>query len=153
MSNATVRHKDAGTKDDAEIRALVAAWSAAVEAKDSEALVANYTPDTVLFDAIPPYRSVGADAIKAIWDKCLPFFPERFKSEHRDLSVTIDGDLAVVFGLHHFKPDPTDHPAGSTWMRITLVFKRDKGTWQVLHEHVSIPFDPMSGKATFITIP
>lgn len=133
--------------DKAEIRSLVAEWSRAVEAKDADALVANYQDDTVLFDAIPPFQTVGKDAARQIWQNVLPHFPERFRSEHKDLTVEVDGDLAVVYGLHHFIPEPSDHPCGMTWMRITVCLRRVKGKWRVLHEHVSVPFDPMSGQA------
>jgi uncharacterized glyoxalase superfamily protein PhnB/ketosteroid isomerase-like protein len=112
--------------------------------------VADYLPDAVLFDAIPPYRTVGRDAIKAIWEQCFPFFPETFRSEHKDLQIEVSGDLAFVHGLHHFVPEPADHPSGSTWMRVTACYRRVDGKWRVSHEHVSIPFDPMSGKASFI---
>lgn len=136
--------------DEADIRGLIAAWSRAVEARDPAAIVAAYTPDTVLYDAIPPGRTVGADAIAATWARCLPYFPERFASEHTDLVVEVDGDVAFVHGLHHFVPEPPDHPCGSTWMRVTACYKRMSGAWRVAHEHVSIPFDPMTGAAHFI---
>lgn len=137
-------------RDIEEIERLVSDWSRAVEAKDAEKIVANYGPDTVLFDAIPPGRTVGARDIGRIWAECLPYFPEKFRSEHKDLTIHVDGDLAIVHGLHHFVPEPADHPAGSTWMRITVVFRRVAGSWRVIHEHVSIPFDPMTNTAVFL---
>ncbi len=73
------------SQDEAEIRRLLAAWNAAFEAKDVDALTANYLPDSVLYDAIPPYKVVGKDAIRQFWANILPHFPEKFKSEHRDV--------------------------------------------------------------------
>ena len=135
--------------DETAIRTLITAWSRAVEGKDPAAIVTAYTPQTVLYDAIPPARTVGAQAIAAVWAQCLPYFPERFRSEHEDLVVEVDGDLAFVHGLHHFVPEPAGHPCGSTWMRVTACYKRIGGEWRVVHEHVSVPFDPMTGKAHF----
>ena len=63
--------KDRVSKDDAEIRGLVAAWSAAVENKDIHGLVAGYGTDPLLFDAIPPFRTRGIDAIRETWERCL----------------------------------------------------------------------------------
>lgn len=37
-----------------------------------------------------------------------------------------------------------------TWMRITVCLHREDGAWRVLHEHVSVPFDPMTGQASLI---
>ena len=138
-------------QDEMAIRGLIDQWSRAVEAKDAAAIVEAYTPDTVLYDAIPPHRTVGADAIKAIWQQCFPYFPEKFRSEHKDLAVEVDGDIAFVHGLHHFVPEPADHPCGSTWMRVTACYRRIGGRWRVVHEHVSIPFNPVTGKASYIT--
>ena len=136
--------------DEAAIRAVIAAWSRAVEAKDPAAIAAAYTPDTVLYDAIPPAKAVGAQAVASAWARCFPYFPERFASEHRDLVVEVDGDIAFVHGLHRFVPEPAEHPCGATWMRVTACYKRLGGEWRVAHEHASVPFDPMTGKAHFI---
>jgi PhnB protein len=144
---------DRRTRDKAEIRTLIAKWSRAVEAKDPDAIVEAYTPDTVLFDAIPPYCTIGAQAIKEQWERCLPYFPARFRSEHKDVAITVEGDLAVLHALHHFVPETPDHPCGASWMRVTACYRRIDGRWRVAHEHVSVPFDPMSGKAALIADP
>jgi uncharacterized protein (TIGR02246 family) len=137
-------------KEEAEILDLIQQWSDAVEAKDPAGIVAAYDPDCVLFDAIPPYRIDGSAAIARVWEQCFPYFPDKFKSVHKDLSITVDGNMAIVHGLHQFEPEPADHPSGQTSMRVTVCYHRIAGKWRVIHEHVSVPFDPMSGKAEFI---
>lgn len=58
----------AENKDEAEIRRLISQWSRALEAKDLDGLTADYAPDAVLYDAIPPYKAEGvaADMTKTI---------------------------------------------------------------------------------------
>jgi ketosteroid isomerase-like protein len=129
---------------------LIARWSRAVKAKGAAAIVEAYTPETVLYDAIPPHPTVGADAIRAIRDHVFPYFPATFRSEQRDLTVEVDGDMAFVHGLHHVVPERADHPCGATWMRVPPCYRRIDGRWRVVHEHVSVPFDPMTGQAWFI---
>lgn len=136
--------------DETAIRAMIDRWNRAVEAKDVAGIAAAYTPKTVLYDAIPPGRTVGGEAIGAIWAQCFPYFPDRFRSEHKDLVVEVDGDVAFAHGLHHFVPEEKGHPIGSTWMRVTACYRRVDGAWTVAHEHVSVPFDPMSGKAVHL---
>lgn len=136
-------------QDRATIKKMIENWSRAIEARDVPRIVEAYTDDTVLFDAIPPFRTVGRDAIAALWSQCLPYFPDKFKSEHKDLAVEVDGDVAFVHALHHFVPEEVGHPCGSTWMRVTACYKRIDGAWTVAHEHVSVPFNPMSGRAVF----
>ncbi|TWU19879.1 YybH family protein [Allorhodopirellula heiligendammensis] len=140
-------------QDEAEIRRLMKEWSAALEAKDVDALTKDYDPNAVLFDACPPYKTIGVAGIKQVWQNCLPYFPETFKSEHRDVQVHVDGNTAFVYGVHHFVPTPADHPCGMTWMRISVGYRRIAGEWKVVHEHVSIPFNPMNGQAWYITDP
>lgn len=149
MSSATSNDP----QDEAEIRRLIAEWSAALEAKDIDALTANYLPDSVQFDAIPPYKTVGKDAIRQTWANCLPYFPEKFRSEHRDMTVDVAGEVAVVHALHHLIPTPADHPCGQTWMRVTIGFRRIDRKWKVIHEHISVPFNPMNNQAWHIKNP
>jgi uncharacterized protein (TIGR02246 family) len=132
--------------DEAEIRAAVAAWSRAVEARDAAGATAVYTDGTVLYDLMPPHRLVGAAAIREVWERSFAFFPETFRSEHRDLEVRVGGDVAFAFGLHRFVPDPPDHPCGASWMRVTACLQRIDGRWRVVHEHVSVPVDPETGR-------
>lgn len=137
--------------DEQQILDLMARWRSAVEQKDTVALTVDYRPDTLLFDACPPFQVRGVDGIKQVWERCLPFFPDRFRCEHQDVTVHVDGSVAFVHALHHFVPEPADHPCGQTWVRVTVGLRREADGWKVAHEHVSIPFDPMTGNAHYIT--
>ncbi len=139
--------------DRARIRKLIERWSTALENKDLDGICANYTDETVLFDAIPPYKVIGTDAIRETWEACLPYFPDKFKSEHQDLTVHVAGETAFVCGLHHFITADPNHSAAQTWMRVTIGFEKINGLWKVTHEHVSVPFNPMDNKAWFIKDP
>ncbi len=141
------------SEDERAILDLMAKWRSALENKDVESMMEDYQDDAVLFDACPPYKAVGVQAIKKTWEACLPYFPDEFKSEHRDLQVQVDGDVAFVYGIHHFVPTPSDHPCGQTWMRISIGLKRIEGDWRVAHEHCSLPFNPMNNQAWYITDP
>jgi uncharacterized protein (TIGR02246 family) len=151
--NELVVNNDVGslTRDEEAIRALVRAWSKALEARDLDGLTAAYAPDVVLFDVKPPFRIEGVEAIRRVWEVCLPYFPAEFISEHRGLQVTVSGDLAFAHGLHHIQPIGEAHPAGATWIRVTVCYRRIGGSWRVVHEHVSVPFDPETGQVSYIT--
>lgn len=135
------------------IRGVIESWARAIEARDLDGITAHYTAETVLFDAIPPYRTIGVEAIRQLWANCLPHFPERFTMDLRDLAVEVSGDTAWAHLLLHFSPTPADHPSGQTWMRSTMCFRRERGWWMAVHEHVSIPFNPMTSQAWFIPDP
>ena len=141
------------SEDEARIRHMMHRWSRALEAKDLDGLVIDYAPDAVLFDAVPPYKTVGAENIRKVWAACLPHFPDRFQSEHRDIHVAVAGDTAFAYCVHHFVPEDRDHPVGTTWMRVTIGFRKISAQWKVAHEHVSVPFNPLDSRAWFITDP
>ena len=138
--------------DERAIRAMIAAWARALEAKDVDALTADYAPDALLYDVKPPYKVEGVAAIRQVWEQCLPYFPASFRSEHRDLTIAIGGDVAFCHGLHHIDVlGQPDHPAGRSWIRVTACYRRIDGRWRVVHEHVSIPFDCTTGQVAPIT--
>jgi uncharacterized protein (TIGR02246 family) len=150
----TMATTNSTTADEQEIHGLISKWSRALEQKDVDGLTASYAPDVILYDVIPPYRAVGIEAIRNIWSQCLQCFPKQFTSEHHDLRLTVSGDTAFVFGLHHIVPiDNPQHRAGETWMRITVCYQRIDGRWLVVHEHVSVPFDPWTGQVAYIKNP
>ena len=35
--------------------------------------------------------------------------------------------------------------AGQSWIRVTVCYRKVEGRWVVVHEHVSIPFNCMTG--------
>ena len=144
----------ANLTDEAIIRQAIAEWSKNLVALDLDKLLAGYHHDIVLYDVKPPYKIVGIDAYRKNWEECLPFFPERFKSEHRDLVIHVEGDLATIHGLHHMVPldeKDKDHPAFRSWVRVTAILKKINGQWLCVHEHVSIPFDCTTGLVSAIT--
>lgn len=137
--------------DEAVIRAQIAEWSKALEAKDVEGLLREYTDESVLFDASPPCFHKGRDAIRRVWESFLPYFPKNPRSEHRDLHLTVSGDLAFLHALHRIKS--ADDAGGSgclSWMRVTVCYRKIGGEWKVAHEHVSLPFDPATGKVCML---
>jgi uncharacterized protein (TIGR02246 family) len=136
-----------------EIRGLIADWAQALAARDLDALLANYADDVLLFDVKPPFRLRGVAAYRAMWAACLPYFPARFAIEHRDLEITATPDAAFAHGLVQIRPIGAESPAGQTWLRATICYARVGGAWRVVHEHVSVPFDPTTGQAVFISDP
>jgi ketosteroid isomerase-like protein len=140
--------------DEARIRERIAAWADALERKDVDGLVAHCAPDLLLFDAIPPYQSRGVEPLRAAWEGCMPYFPDAFSVEQRDLTVAVAGDVAFAHYLHHVLPaEKPLEGAGCTWLRVTECYRKVDGDWWVVHAHISVPFDPISGKAWYITDP
>ncbi len=133
--------------DEKKLRAMIEAWNAALVRRDVDAMMADYAPEAHLFDCKPPYTTDGRDAIRALWEACLPFFPKRFETERHDEHLVVGEDMAVFRALHRFKtPDDPGHPAGRMWLRVSVCYRKTAQGWKVFHEHVSTPFNPMTGQ-------
>jgi uncharacterized protein (TIGR02246 family) len=143
----------APARDEAQLRQLIAEQLNADCAKDLDRVMSLYAPDFVVFDVKPPLQLRGADAFRRMWEACMPCFPDGFRAETRDLSVTVGGDLAFAHWFWRPTGAQVDHPAAQTWLRCTAGYRKARGRWQIVHEHVSVPFDPQTGHAVFTLEP
>ncbi|CAF3322507.1 unnamed protein product [Rotaria socialis] len=128
--------------DETQIQQLINDWTSALCAKDIDRMMVNYADDVIVFDVKPPFQIKGVTEWRRTWEQCLPYFPESFQVETRDMNINVSGDTAFVHWVSWFTGMPKDHPAGQTWMRATVGYKRQNGRWFIAHEHVSLPFNP-----------
>ncbi len=84
-----------------------------------------------------------------MWTQCLPYFPQEFKSERKHLTLHVSGDVAFMHCMHHLVTDD-DHPGCQTWLRVTVGYRKIDGQWLAIHEHVSLPYNPMTGQVEYI---
>ncbi|MFI6411555.1 NAD(P)H-dependent oxidoreductase [Streptomyces sp. NPDC050585] len=132
--------------DEDAIRRLVDGVTGAVRAKDTEALRRLYAADVVSFDIEPPLQHVGVDAKLKNWARVFATFQD-VTYEIRDLVTAVGGDVAYAHGFGRLGgtlPDGT--PAGGTWVRVTLCFRKTDGAWLITHDQVSVPLDIPDGK-------
>lgn len=134
-----------------EIRDLIDEWRRALCAKDLKGMLAQYAPEVLFYDVTPPYKHEGVEAYERAWKACFPYLPERMGSELQDLKIIVRGDLAFAHLMHRLTHLDTGAPATCNWVRATVCYERREGQWVVVHEHVSVPFDPMTSKAAFIS--
>jgi ketosteroid isomerase-like protein len=116
-------------------------------------MLAQYASDVVFFDAVPPYQHLGADAYRQSWKTMFPHLPPRIESEVRDVGITVNGDVAFMHCLNRIVNADTRQNATCGWVRVTVCYQRQRGAWKVVHEHVSVPFDPQTSQAAFIREP
>jgi ketosteroid isomerase-like protein len=124
--------------DDAEIRRILDDQRAALHAKDAEALAAHAAPDILSFDLAPPLASRGTDiagttAWLATWDGPIDY-------QVHDLQIQADGGVAFSTSLNRMLGTKTDGARVDLWVRATVGYRKVRGHWTVVHEHVSVPF-------------
>ena len=136
------------TLAEAEIRALIEEQARAVRARDVDGSVSNYAPDVLLFDVVRPLRSVGSAAARKRLAAWFASFRGPIGYELRDFGITAGDDLAFSHSLNRVSATTTDGRKLDMWWRATICYRRIDGAWQVTHEHASVPFDAVSGRAS-----
>lgn len=133
------------TKAEAQIRQLIADHTQAICDKNLDQIMAHYAPEIVLFDMKPPLALNGIEACRHMWETCLPYMPPLSGMEQQAVKITVSGDLALAHWVSRFTGIAPDHPAAQMWLRMTAGCQRYGDGWQIIHEHVSVPFAPDSG--------
>ncbi len=137
-----------------KIKALEDKFVAAVNAKDIDAIMSIYVPDESLFvfDLSTPLQYVGADAYRKNWEGFVASMgPVKF--EVTDFTVAVDGKLAYSHSVHHLTGSDSKGQKMDWTVRVSDVYRKIKGQWLVVHEHVSVPIDLATGKPDFASKP
>ena len=146
---------DAQSHDEKAIRALNQRFSAAVKAKDINKIMSVYVPDERLFvfDAVPPRQYVGAKAYRKDFEEFFAAFPGPAESEVTDLSITVAGTLGFSHGIDTWTLTDKEGKRVKLVFRVTDVYRKIKGKWLIVHEHLSFPVDPATGTADLLSKP
>ena len=151
----TIPSARAATDDIGQIRDLENRLAAAAEARNLDGIMKSYVPDETLFvfDVIPPRQYVGAKAFRKDWDELLGGTKGSFRYTITDLVVTTVGTVAYGHSIQRIvgtltKGDPIDLTT-----RVSDVYRKIKGEWVIVQEHISIPVDLDTGKPDFASRP
>lgn len=148
-------HADAQSNDEKAIRALNQRFTAAVKAKDVNMIMSVYIPDESLFvfDAIPPRQYVGAKAYRKDFEEFLGMFPGPIEYSFSDLSITAASTLGYSHRIDYWTLTDKAGKRVPLVFRVTDVYRKINGKWLIVHEHVSFPVDPATGKADMLSKP
>ena len=89
-----------GTTDEAAIRALIESWAKAVRSKDIDGIIANHSPDILMFDVPPPFQSKGIDAYKRTWDLFFDWSQDEPVFDIQEMTITAGNDVAFVNSIN-----------------------------------------------------
>ena len=132
----------------AEIRQLVEQRVEAIRAKDADRATSMMTADSRLFDVVDPLQSTGANIAKNRAEEWLASFQGPIGYEIHDLQISACNGVAFSHGLNHVSATKLDGNLLDMWWRATVCYRKIDGSWQITHEHNSVPFDVSSGKAS-----
>jgi ketosteroid isomerase-like protein len=143
----------AGSK--AAIEARVENYRKAFEARDVNAIMANYAPGTELFvfDAVPPREYPSWEAYKKDWESLFALFPGPIKDAISEQHITVVGPVAYSHRIEDTHFTTKDGSQKELVVRVTDVFRKMGGKWLIVQEHVSFPVNPATGQADLLSKP
>jgi ketosteroid isomerase-like protein len=131
----------APTAEEVEIREAMDDLVRALRAKDIEALIAHYAPDTIVFDIRPPHRIAGTDAYRRNFEAWFASVDGPINYEMRELLIAVRDDVAFCHSLSHVRSKRTNGEKADYWVRVTSGLRKISDRWMITHEHISMPID------------
>lgn len=139
----------------AAIEALEKQYNDAFNAKDLKTIMSCYAPGKGLFvfDAVPPREYPSWDAYKKDWESLLAAYPGPLSNAISEQSITVVGSVAYGHNIQTGFFTKKDGTRVDLVIRVTDVYRKMKGKWLIVQEHVSFPVDIDSGKADLLSKP
>ena len=125
--------------DEATIRELVENWASAVRARDLQGILANHSPDILMFDVPPPLASKGLEAYAKTWDLFFSWSDDPAIFDIKSMDITAGSDVAFVAALMRCAGTEKSGERVELDFRLTIGLRKIGQQWMVLHEHHSIP--------------
>ncbi len=129
----------------ATVRRLIEDRYRAIRAKDTDAAMALVTENIVMFDVVEPLRHTSAKAVRQREQEWFDRFEGPVSVELNDLIVSADGDTAFAYSLNRYSGDFEAGGSTDMWVRHTSCYRLKEHGWRLVHEHLSVPFDPQTG--------
>ena len=136
------------TNDVAAIRHLLEERVQAIYAKDLNALMSAIAPDIRSFDVLDPLQNTGSDTVRERAERWFTGYKTDIGYELGDLQINAADTLAFAHYLYHVSGTLHSGDEVSMWVRATTCFEQRDGTWTIVHEHQSVPFDVETGLAS-----
>ena len=139
----------------ADIRALEGRFITAFKAKNIDAIMKAYAPGQtlVVFDVVPPRQYVGVEAYRKDWQTFFDTFDGPITVELTDLDVAADRNLAYSHSIQRVAGTDKQGKKLDLTVRVTDVYKKAHGQWEIIHEDVSVPVNLETGKPDFASKP
>jgi uncharacterized protein (TIGR02246 family) len=137
------------SNEESEIKDLLARWQRAATEKDLDGVMACYAPGDLLvaFDIVPPLACVGKDAYRKNYADFFAGYDGPLEWKVRDARIIAGSDVAFYTALESVTGTLKGGQKTESWMRVTSGFRRIKGKWLIVHDHVSVPTDYATGNS------
>jgi ketosteroid isomerase-like protein len=136
-----------------EIRELIHNFVEAIRKRDLPGVMSLFADEVVSFDFGPPLQHGAGDEFARRWEALFNAYPEGLEYEVAELTVVADANLAFSHSLNRIAGVTRDGRSSARWLRWTACFRKVRGRWAAVHEHVSVPTDLRTGRAVLDLAP
>jgi uncharacterized protein (TIGR02246 family) len=133
-------------QDEKQIRTLCDHVASAIRARNLDQMMSAYADDVIQFDATGRLAQRGAAEVRETTRAWFGGWEGSIDFEVRDLEIATAGDLAFAHSFNRSAGATKQGQHVEMWVRWTACFHKRDGAWRVVHEHVSVPFDPKTMK-------
>ena len=127
------------TADEVAIRELIENWAKAVRAKNLDGILANHSPEILMFDIPPPMQSRAIEAYKKTWDLFFSWARDFGVFDIDEMTITAGDDVAFVTAVMHCAGAEANQDRVDLQFRLTVGLRKIGGQWIITHEHHSVP--------------
>jgi uncharacterized protein (TIGR02246 family) len=142
---------DSGTDNreasEREVRTLHQRWFESTAAKDLDGLMSPIAEAVISYEHEQPLEYVGRGRVREVCANGLDAGSGAVTWTVPDLQVVVRDDLAVAWGLNRMTAEQDNGGLVESWSRGTRIFQKTDRGWEMVHQHVSFPFDPDTGQA------
>lgn len=123
-----------------EIRDLLNTRIEALKRRDAAAANALLDPAIVAFEVVGPLQLPASQATDcSITQAWLDSFDECPSVMMKQLAIYADGTVAFCHSLNRLQGRRIDGQIVDMTMRSTLGFRKEQGSWRIVHGHTSLP--------------
>lgn len=144
MSNKTIKI-DGDRVAAEEVLAQVKVWDQVIIGHKVSDLVEKCATDVSMFDVSSQQN--GVNEYKQAWEKVCPYFIDGMQISRRDIKIYASQDLAVLHCHSKVEYSALRGTLDMPWCRTTLCMQKRDNQWCVVHQHISMPVDLMTGQA------
>lgn len=88
--------------------------------------------------------AAGWNDVSALFHDVATWFSDSTKFEFEVIAAGASGDLAYTVGYEHDRTKVAGAAARDYTLRVTHVYRRERGTWRIVHRHADFaPDDSM----------
>jgi ketosteroid isomerase-like protein len=124
-----------------EVRATLETWIGSIRRKDIDGILRNHSPDIVMFDVPPPFRTDGLNAYRKTWQTFFSWSADPITFRVKDMKIVAGTDVALAIMTMRCRGPGKGGQIEDLDFRLTVGLRKDGDQWFIVHEHHSVPAD------------